>query len=152
MEFELPLDFKELLESLNRHEVRYLLIGGYAVGLHGYARSTNDIDLVVAADAENAQKVADALKDYGFGGSELSPELFTRTKSLVVMGNEPMAVDILNYLTGADFDEAFSRRKIISIEDIEVSVIGYADLIANKKSTGRLKDLADVEELEKRNN
>ncbi len=151
MEFELPKDFKELLELLNRHRVRYLLIGGYAVGLHGYARATNDIDIVIADDSENAERVVDALTEFGFGGSELSPELFIRKGSLVVMGVEPVAIDILNYLTGGDFDQAYSRRRTVKAEDIEINLISYADLLANKKATGRLKDLADVEQLEKIN-
>ena len=151
MEFELPQDFKELLELLNRRSVRYLLIGGYAVGLHGYARSTTDIDIVVADDLENARKVVDALTEFGVGDSQLSPDLFTRKDSLVIMGVEPMAIDILNYLTGGDFDTAYERRKVVYIEDIEVSLVGYDDLINNKKTVGRFKDLADVEELERRN-
>ena len=99
MEFELPPDFKELLESLNRHEVRYLLIGGYAVGIHGYARSTNDIDFCVSGDEDNAEKLVRALTEFGFGSDSLSVEVFTRKDSLVIMGVEPLAVDILNYLT-----------------------------------------------------
>lgn len=149
MDFELPKDFKELLESLNQHNVKYLLIGGYAVGFHGYGRSTNDIDIVVSDDFENAQRVVNALTDFGFAPGDLSPELFTRKNSLVIMGVEPVAVDILNYLPGSDFDQAYERREIVKSEDIEVSLINYEDLIANKKASGRLQDLADVEKLEK---
>lgn len=149
MDFELPQDFKELLESLNRHKVKYLLIGGYAVGFHGYGRSTNDLDVVVSDDLENAQRIVNALTDFGFAPNDLSPELFTRKNSLVVMGVEPVAVDILNYLTGSDFDRAYERREIVKCEDIEISLINYKDLIANKKAAGRLKDLADVEKLQK---
>lgn len=148
MDFELPKDFKELLELLNQHNVKYLLIGGYAVGFHGYGRSTNDIDIVVSDDLENAQRVVNALTDFGFAPSDLSPELFTRKNSLVIMGVEPVAVEILNYLTGSDFDQAYERREIVKCEDIEISLINYEDLIANKKASGRLKDLADVEKLE----
>lgn len=151
MELELPPDFKELLESLNRHGVRYLLIGGYAVGLYGHARTTNDIDIVVADDPENAQKVVDALTEFGFGGGELSTDLFTRKESLVIMGVEPVTVDILNYLTGGDFNQAYSRRRTVAVEDIEITLISYEDLITNKRATGRLKDLADIDELEKIN-
>ena len=150
MEFELPKDFRELLESFNRHEVRYLLIGGYAVGLHGYPRSTTDIDIAVADDRQNAERIVSALAEFGFT-SDVSPELFTRKDSLVVMGVEPVAVDILNYLNGLNFDESYSSRRVIRVEDIDVSVLSLEDLIRNKEETGRLKDLADVEELKRRN-
>jgi hypothetical protein len=89
------------------------------------------------------------LTDFGFASNDVSPELFTRKNSLVIMGVEPVVVDILNYLTGSDFDQAYQRREIVRCEDIEISLINYEDLIANKKAVGRLKDLADVEKLEK---
>ena len=148
MEFELPPDFKEFLESLNQNEVRYLLIGGYAVGLHGYPRATNDIDVVVGRDLDNARRVVNALKDF-FGSADITPETFTKDRTLVVMGLEPLAIDILNYLEGADFDQAYGRRRSIRVEDIDVSVIGLEDLLANKRAVARPKDLDDVERLEK---
>lgn len=149
MEFELPQDFKELLELLNRHNVRYLLIGGYAVGLYGYARSTNDIDIVIADDVENANRLVAALTEFGFGETSLSVELFTRKNSRVILGIEPMAVDVLNYLVGTTFEQAFEKRELVKAEGIEISLISFDDLIANKRSVGRLHDLADVEKLEK---
>ncbi len=151
MEFELPDDFKELLELLNENGVEYLLIGGYAVGMHGYVRSTTDIDFFVSSDKENAKKLVMALTEFGFAGTTLSIDLFTRKDSLVIMGVEPLAVDILNYLTGVDFETAYRQRKLIICEGIEVSVINLADLITNKIATGRLKDLADVEYLKRIN-
>jgi len=93
MGFVLPNDFKELLESLNKNRVRYLLVGGYAVGIYGYPRATNDLDIFVAANEENATRVVEALKEFGFGGESLTPELFTRKDSLVVLGVEPLAID-----------------------------------------------------------
>ena len=149
MEFELPQDFKELLELLNRHNVRYLLIGGYAVGLYGYPRSTNDIDIVIASDVENANRLVAALTEFGFGETSVSPELFTRKNSRVILGIEPMAVDLLNYLVGTNFEQAFEKRRLVEAEGIQISLISYDDLIANKRSVGRLHDLGDVEKLEK---
>jgi predicted nucleotidyltransferase len=151
MEFVLPNDFRELLKSLNENGVRYLLVGGYAVGIHGYPRATNDLDIFVASDGANAACVVDALKDFGFGGESLTPELFTRKDSLVILGAEPLAVDILNYLSGIDFETAYQRRKLIVHQDVEISLIGLEDLYANKVAVGRHKDLNDVEELKKRN-
>src|SRR6476469_2530512 len=100
MELELQQDFKELFKLLNENKVRYLLIGGYAVVVHGYVRNTNDIDIVVSDDRENAQTVVDALSEFGFASSELQAELFTQKDSVVRMGVEPVKIEILNYLKG----------------------------------------------------
>ena len=151
MEFELPQDFKELLESLNRHDVRYLVVGGYAVGFHGWSRTTNDIDIVTAGDPENATRIVAALTDFGFGETGLSVEMFTRPKSLVTLGVEPVAIDILNYLRGVDLNKAFENAKIVQVEDIEVKVVSYQDLLANKRAVDRLQDKIDIEKLEKIN-
>lgn len=151
MEFELPADFKEFLKSLDHHKVKYLLIGGYAVALHGHPRATNDIDIVVSDDQENAERVVAALDDFGFGGPGLSAELFTAKDSLVTMGVKPFAIDILNYLRGGRFDEAYQNRKMVSVEDIEISLISLKDLLANKRAVARFRDLDDVEKLEKVN-
>jgi len=151
MEFELPLDFKELLESLNRHKVRYLVIGGYAVGFHGWSRTTNDIDIVIADDADNAERVVAALEEFGFAGTSLSTDLFTRPNSLITMGVEPVAIDIFNYLEGVDVKKALENPKRVRVEDIEVKVVSYEDLLANKRSVNRLQDQIDVEKLEKIN-
>lgn len=151
MEFELPIDFKELLELFNRHEVRYLLVGGYAVGLHGHVRATNDLDIVVAPDEENAGNVVGALAEFGFTGSNLTKELFMTPRSLVVMGVEPFAIDVMNYLEGVDFDAAYARREIRNAEDISFNLISFDDLLANKTAVGRDQDGLDVKELIRKN-
>jgi len=125
-----------------------MVVGGYAVGFHGYGRSTNDIDIFVANDQTNAERLVKALTEFGFSGNNLSPDIFMRKDSLVIMGVEPLAVDILNYLTGVNFDAAFERRELVDCEDIRISLIGFDDLITNKRTAGRHKDLADVEYLE----
>ena len=145
----LPQDFRELLESLNAKGVRYLLVGGYAVGHHGHSRSTNDIDFFISGDDENAKKIVLALEDFGFGAGELSTDMFTKKDSLVVMGVEPMAVDILNYCLGVDFEKAYARRVVVDDEGLKVDIIAYDDLMTNKRAVGRLKDQADVEYLER---
>jgi hypothetical protein len=151
MELELPPDFKELFKSLNAKGVEYLLIGGYAVIIHGYVRNTSDIDIVVSNDPENAARCVDALIDFGFGGPELRAALFSQDKKVVRMGVEPMKIEILNYLNGVDFAEAYSRRLSRTVEDITIDVISLSDLIANKENVGRLQDLLDVEKLKERN-
>src|SRR5258708_12207276 len=141
----LAKDFRELLESLNANGVRYLLIGGHAVGCYGYSRSTNDIDLFVACEIENGNKLVKGLAEFGFGSETLKPELFTAKDSLVIIGAEPLTVDFLNYLTGVEFETAFANRTLIDDDGLQISVIGLDDLIKNKLATGRHKDLADVE-------
>ena len=96
---------------------------------------------------ENANKLVKCLTEFGFGSETLTPELFTAKDSLVIIGVEPLAVDFLNYLTGVEFEAAYTNRNVIDDDGFEVSVIGLEDLIKNKIATGRHKDLADVEYL-----
>lgn len=151
MEIELARDFKELLKLLNKNGVKYLLIGGYAVVLHGYVRNTVDLDIAVSDDLENARKIVETLDEFGLANETLTTEIFTKKNSLVRMGIEPVKVEILNYLEGLSFDDAYSRRKRIDVEDITIDVIALEDLITNKEAVGRLQDLADVEKLRKYN-
>ncbi len=151
MELELPQDFKELFESFNAHKVEYLLLGGYAVIAYGYVRNTSDIDVVVSDGEENARRLMKALAVFGFGETELKADLFTKPDSVVRMGVEPLKIEILNYLKGVNFKDAYSRRNSVQVEDITIDLIALPDLLANKKAVGRLKDLADASELEKRN-
>ncbi|CAN5452925.1 nucleotidyl transferase AbiEii/AbiGii toxin family protein [soil metagenome] len=148
MEIELPRDFKELFVSLNTNNVRYLLIGGYAVGVYGYSRTTNDIDIFVADDAENIQRLTEALTDFGIADGDLSG-IFAKKRSLVEIGVEPVKVQLMNFADGIVFDEAFERRTMIEIEEIVISTIGKEDLIANKLASGRHKDLDDVEMMQR---
>lgn len=146
MEIELPQDFKELFKSLNANNVRYLMIGGYAVGVYGYPRTTNDIDIFVSDDAENKQNLIKALQDFGFVGVDLSG-IFVEKRSLVEIGVEPLKVQFMNFADGIEFEEAFESRKIIAVEDIFINTVSKSDLIKNKLESGRHKDLADIEQL-----
>jgi hypothetical protein len=127
------------------------LVGGYAVALHGYVRATNDIDIFISSDAENAQRVVRSLTEFGFGDSGLTADLFTQNDSIVRMGVEPMKIEIINFVSGVDFETVFLNRRTVRVEDIEVNLISLDDLYTNKIASGRLKDLADVEELKKIN-
>lgn len=148
MEIELPRDFKELFASLNANSVRYLLIGGYAVGVYGYSRTTNDIDIFVSDDEDNTGRLVAALNDFGVGGSDLS-QMFGENRSLVEIGVEPVKVQLMNFADGISFEEAFERKNTIEVDGIFITTIGRDDLIANKLASGRHKDLADVEMLER---
>jgi len=151
MELELPQDFKELFEYLNAEKVEYLLIGGYAVIAYGYVRNTSDIDLVVSDGIENAARLMRALANFGFRETELKTELFTEPDSVVRLGIEPMKIEVLNYLKGVDFADAYFRRNSVRVEDVDVDLIALPDLLANKRDVGRPKDIVDADELERRN-
>src|SRR5207247_1034519 len=128
MELELPPDFKELFEFLNANKVEYLLLGGYAVIAYGYVRNTSDIDVVVSDGEENAKRLMKALADFGFGETELRADLFSQPDSVVRMGVEPIKIEILNYLKGVDFRDAYSRRRSVKVEDIDIDLIALPDL------------------------
>lgn len=146
MELELPQDFKELFKSLNANNVRYLMIGGYAVGVYGYPRTTNDIDIFVSDNSKNINNLIKALQDFGFVGFDLSG-IFGEKRSLVEIGVEPLKVQFMNFADGIEFEEAFVERNIIAVEDIYINTISKPDLIKNKLTSGRHKDLADIEQL-----
>lgn len=142
----LPPDFKEFLRLLNSHEVEYLVIGGYAVNYHGYPRATGDIDIWMGTDAGNAEKMAAVLQEFGF--SQASPELFMEPGKVVRMGLPPLRIEVLTSISGAEFSQCFRNRVISDIGGVPVNLIGMDDLKANKKASGRLKDLADLEQLD----
>lgn len=147
MDLTLPLDFKEFLKLLKEHDVRYLLIGGYAVGYFGYARATEDMDIWVAVHPENAQKIVDTLKDFGFDNTDLKPELFLQKQKIIRMGFPPMRLEITTSISGVEFDECFQARIVDNLDGVEVNLIDLENLKKNKKASGRSKDLADLEKL-----
>ncbi|HIE28660.1 TPA: hypothetical protein EYP66_15380 [Candidatus Poribacteria bacterium] len=144
---QLPLDFKEFLKLLNSHQVEYLLIGGYAVGYHGYPRATADMDLWVAIHQENAEKLVAVLKEFGFDVPELSTDLFLKENQIVRMGVPPMRIELLTTISGVSFEECYSERIIDVIDGVEVSIINLKHLKLNKRASGRHKDLDDLEHL-----
>ena len=147
MGIELPRDFKEFLQLLNEKKVRYLLIGGYAVGYHGYPRATNDIDIWIAVEKDNAQIVVSSLKEFGFDLPEITPGIFLEKDKIIRMGNPPMRIEISTGISGVDFDECHNSRIIAVVEEIEINIIDLEHLKINKKAAGRFKDLADLENL-----
>jgi hypothetical protein len=143
----LPPDFKDFLQLLNSAEVEYLLVGGYAVGLHGYPRTTGDMDVWIAANSTNAEKVAGVLVDFGFSVQTVKAAMFTAPNQIVRMGVPPVAIDVITSASGVDFAACYARRRTQSIDGIEVPVLHLDDLKANKKASGRPKDLDDLENL-----
>lgn len=144
----LPPDFKDFLRLLNSKNVEYLLIGGYAVGYHGYVRATADIDIWIAIHPENAQKVAEVVREFGFNVEGLSAELFLQESKVIRMGVPPLRIEVLTTISGVDFGECYSERVVDALDDIEVNIISLKHLKVNKRASGRLKDLADLEYLD----
>ena len=144
---QLPQDFKDFLKLLKSHEVRYLLIGGYAVIYHGFPRATGDMDIWVAVSPDNASKLVDVLKDFGFEVPDLSPNLFLEEGKVIRMGLPPIRLKILTSVSGVSFEECFNSRIVERIDDVEINIISLEFLKKNKKASGRYKDLNDLENL-----
>lgn len=138
-------DFKELLSILARHEVRYLVIGGYAVMLYSEPRWTKDLDLWIAIDPANSRAVFNALREFGAPLTGLTPEDFSEPGYFYQMGNPPLRVDVMMEIPGGDFNEAWNRRNTVSVGEDQVYFISREDLIAVKLASGRDQDLKDVE-------
>jgi predicted nucleotidyltransferase len=141
-------DFKEFIGSLNDNRVRYLVVGGYAVALHGYPRYTKNIDIWVEMTAENASNILKALEQFGFGSLGVKEADFTLPDQMLQLGYPPGRIDILTTLPGVEFSECYAARTVVEVDGVSVNFIDLESLKKNKKATGRHQDLADLENLE----
>ena len=146
----LPLEFRDLLSSFNDQGLKYLLVGGWAVGHHGYKRHTIDIDFWIAVSPENADRLIGALTT--FCGTAPTKQSIVEGRKTTEFGRPPLKVHIMCDISGVEFDACYAKREEDVWDGIRVSIIGLDDLLKNKRSTGRLKDQADVEALVKRHN
>lgn len=144
---EVQPDFRELLASFNDHDVEYLIAGGYALAFHGAPRFTGDLDLLLRPSRENSERVLAALDDFGFGSVGLTIEDFCVPDRVVQLGTPPVRIDLLTSISGVDIDESFATRAQGRYGDIETHFLGRAQLVANKRATGRKRDEADIEAL-----
>ena len=142
-------DFKDLLEVFARENVRYLLVGGYAVAFHSVPRFTKDIDLWIDPAPENVESAARALEAFGAPADVVTAWRDAAPDEIVYFGHPPFRVDLLRSVAGGDFAGAFARRETEKWEDAPVHVIGRDDLIAIKRAAGRPQDLLDVKALER---
>jgi predicted nucleotidyltransferase len=140
--------YKDILSILSERKVKFLLVGAYALAVHGYPRSTMDIDIFVMPNAENALLVLKALDDFGAPIGDLSADDLQKEGLIFQIGVAPCRIDILTSIDGLKFEDAFARSELLEIEGIPVHVLSIPDLIINKRATGRTKDLADAEMLE----
>ena len=143
----LPPDFKEFLKLLNAHQVEYLLIGGYAVGYHGYPRATVDMDIWIAMNPANSQRIVTVLKEFGFDLPELSPELFLKEWQIIRLGVPPVRIELATTVSGVNFNECYAERLTDILDGVKVNLISLRHLKINKKASGRHQDLADLENL-----
>jgi predicted nucleotidyltransferase len=141
-------DFREFIRLLNDNQVRYLVVGGYAVALHGYPRYTKDIDIWIELAQENAAHIVEALEQFGFGSLGLKEGDFLVEDQIVQLGYAPNRIDIITTLPGVTFADCYDKRLPVEIDGVKVNFIDLDDLRKNKKASGRLQDLADLENLE----
>ena len=148
---KLEKDILDFVALCNKHEVRYLVIGGYAVSIHGHPRSTKDIDVCIEMSELNASKMISVINEFGFGSLKLNKEDFLKKDLVTQLGFPPLRIDILNDLDGVNFQEAWNNKKIVTFEHVPVNFIGYNELLIVKQKSGRSQDIADIELLKKRN-
>lgn len=141
-------DYKEMLQCLSEERVEYLLVGAYALAVHGFPRATRDIDVFVGATADNAVRLMKALARFGAPLEGISAADFAAEGVVFQIGNSPRRIDIITRIDGVGFQQAYANRQTVSIEGIEVPAISVEDLIANKRASGRPQDVADVLKLE----
>lgn len=144
---EVQEDFKEFFELLLAHNVEFIIVGGYALAYHGAPRFTGDIDVLVKADQENAGRILKALNDFGFSSLHLTAEDFQDQNKVIQLGVPPVRIDIITSISGVTWEEANASKEPGLYGDVTVSYIGRNQFIANKRATGRMKDLADIEAL-----
>jgi predicted nucleotidyltransferase len=141
-------DFKEFIQSLNDNHVRYLVIGGYAVALHGYPRYTKDIDIWIETSSDNAANMVKALEQFGFGSLGLQAADFLVPEQIIQLGYPPSRIDLVTTPPGVDFETCYASRVEVVIDDVTVDFIDLENLKKSKKAAGRFQDLADLENLQ----
>lgn len=144
-------DFEEFFGLLNTHKVRYLLVGGYAVAFHGAPRYTGDIDIYYERSLHNAKAILATLKDFGFGDLDILADDFMTHGRVVQLGTPPNRIDLINFIDGVIFATAWRSRVKDAYGSISIFYIGRTSLLRNKRTSGRTKDLLDLERLQAQN-
>ncbi|MEA2012004.1 MAG: nucleotidyltransferase [Verrucomicrobiota bacterium] len=132
---------------LNKHDVLYLLIGGYAVTYYGYPRTTADMDIFIEKTETNIEKVLEVLRDFGFPKDSISKDIFFEKETIFRMGLPPLRIELLTAISGVNFKSIFEKHNIVTIDNVEIKIIDIESLKKNKKASGRYKDLDDLEHL-----
>ncbi len=143
----LPKDFKEFIALLNAHDVKYVVVGGYAVAFHGFPRMTGDLDVFVDISQENARAVVAVVREFGFAELGLHEKEFEQADQFFQLGHVPLRIDIATGIDGVSFADAWGSHLDATVDGVLVHFIGKDELVRNKSATGRQRDLSDVEEL-----
>lgn len=144
-------DFEDFLKLLNQYQVQYLVVGGYAMAFHGKPRFTGDLDVWINVSEDNAFKMVSVIDDFGFASLGFTAEDFVKPNLINQIGYPPLRIDILTSIDGVEFEEAYSVKLEIQLDEgTKVYYIGLDELIKNKKASGRKIDIADVSDLEKK--
>jgi hypothetical protein len=143
----LQKDLREFIELLSALEVRFLIVGAFAVAYHGYFRYTSDIDIFIDSSTENAERIWTAVQRFGFGDLDLTVNDFTQTDQIIQLGVSPNRIDIMTVLSGVEFQQAWQSRQEGELDGLKVNFISKELLRQNKKTLARLQDLADLEHL-----
>ena len=147
----LSQDFKEFVQLLIENKVEYLIVGGYAVGIHGYPRFTGDLDIWLNPTSGNALKILHCIRQFGFESFHFTEKDFTAIGRVIQLGYPPLRIVLLSEIDGVLFTDCYQNKVMFEIEGMSVNFISYQDLIKNKTSSGRLRDLDDIENLENKN-
>jgi predicted nucleotidyltransferase len=141
-------DYKDMLQALLDNGVKFLLVGAYAMGAHGYPRATGDIDIWVESSAENSTRVYRTMAAFGAPLHEIDESTFATQDVVFQIGVAPRRIDIITTISGVGFDDAYLQRQIVEIEGLSIPILSLGDLIKNKRATGRDKDRLDADQLE----
>lgn len=140
-------DFVDFIELLNLHNVEYMVVGAHALAFHGRPRHTGDLDIWIKPSSENASKMIAVLNDFGFGSLGLAENDFLKDSYVTQLGYPPLRIDILNAISGVEFDEAYANKVNGQVDELKVNFINVNEFIKNKEATGRKKDLGDIASL-----
>jgi len=143
-------DYKDMLSSLLKNRVKFLLVDAYAMATYGCIRATGDLDIWVEASIKNSERIAKALSEFGALSNIYDVKTFSKEGIILQIGVEPCRIDIITGIDGVNFKEAYKQRKKVEIDGIKINIISKKDLITNKLSTGRDKDRLDAKRLQKK--
>lgn len=145
----LAQDFKDILLLLKKYDVRYIVVGAWALGAHGLPRATADFDIFIERSEQNSKNMVNSLLEFGVPAGEIDRAYFTKDV-LFQMGMPPMKLDVFTMISGVTFKEAYENKEDLKFDNIIVPCMSLVDLIKNKRAAGRPKDLLDVEIILKR--
>ena len=143
-------DFIDFIELLNQHSVDYMVVGAHALAFHGRPRHTGDLDVWIKPSQENATKIVSVLAEFGFSSLGLAEEDFLKESYVTQLGYPPLRIDILNTISGVQFDEAYANKVDGEVDGLDVKFINITDFIKNKEASGRQKDLGDIASIKKK--